>query len=342
MNIILSTTNPSKAEQIKAIFNNPRITMQTLKEAGIEGEAVEDGETLEENAHKKALYALEHSGGKFWVMADDTGLFIKSLNGEPGIRAARWAGETATTEETKQYCIKRLEGVTDRSAVFETVVVLLSPKGEKYTFSGKVNGRLLESPRTESQPKMPYSSLFVPEGTNKVWAEMTVDEENAISHRGKAFRQVVEFLEKNNLLVERLKLRVAVYILLIKEGKILLSHRFNTGWQDGNYGLPAGHLELNETIIEALLREIDEEIGITLKQEDIIFAHTMHRKSNYMDLFFVAKSWVGEPHNMEPDKCDGLQWFSLDNLPDNMVPSVKSAIQNYQNGIPFSDFQLEE
>lgn len=141
--------------------------------------------------------------------------------------------------------------------------------------------------------------------------------------------------------MERLKLRVAVYIILLKEDKVLLSRRFNTGWQDGNYGLPSGHLELNETVIEALLRETAEEIGVKLNQEDIKFAHTMHRKSIYIDLFFIAKSWVGEPQNMEPNKCDDLHWFPLNALPDNMVPSVKSAIENYQNGILFSDFELE-
>ncbi len=196
MNIIISTTNPSKAEQIKAILNNPAITVQTLKEAGINGEAVEDGTTLEENAFKKAFYALENSNYQFWTLADDTGIFITALNGEPGIKSARWAGETATTEDITNYCLKRLEGVVDRSAVFETVAVLLSPDGQKYVFSGKVNGRLLESPKTKPQPKMPYSPLFIPEGTDKVWAEMSVEEENAISHRGKAFQQVAEFLEK--------------------------------------------------------------------------------------------------------------------------------------------------
>lgn len=195
MKIILSTTNPSKAEQIKAIFNDPAITIQTLKEAGIVGEAVEDGDTLEENAEKKASYALRMSDYKFWTIADDTGIFIRALNGEPGIKSARWAGETATTEQIMQYCLKRLDGVQNRSAFFETVVVLLSPKGDKYVFRGQVSGYLLELPRVQPQPKMPYSPLFVPQESNKVWAEMTLEEENAISHRGKAFRQVLAFLK---------------------------------------------------------------------------------------------------------------------------------------------------
>ncbi len=128
-------------------------------------------------------------------MADDTGLFISALNGEPGIHAARWAGDTASTEEITRYCLKRLDGIVDRQATMETVVALISPEGEEYFFTGKIDGCLLDAQRTEPQPKMPYSGLFMPLGTDKVWAEMTIEEENAISHRGQAFRQVVAFLE---------------------------------------------------------------------------------------------------------------------------------------------------
>jgi len=194
MKIILSTRNPSKAEQIKAMFKNPSIQVLTLDEAGIVGEGVEDGTTLQENSLKKALFAKDQAKDA-WTMADDTGLFIPALNGEPGIRAARWAGDAASTEEITAYCLERMSGVTDRRATMQTVVALVSPSGERYFFTGKAEGVLLDAPKTKAHPKMPYSPLFMPDGTGKVWAEMTVDEENAISHRGQAFRQVVAFLE---------------------------------------------------------------------------------------------------------------------------------------------------
>jgi XTP/dITP diphosphohydrolase len=193
MNIVLSTRNPSKADQIKAIFAGSPISLVTLNEVGIQGEAAEDGSTLQENALKKALFA--HQGGS-WAMADDTGIFINALQGAPGVQSARWAGQTATTEEITQYTLRSLEGKTDRSAAFETVVALISPAGERYFFSGRVEGKILETLRTKPQPKMPYSPIFVPDGTDKVWAEMSVEEENRISHRGKAFRQAREFLER--------------------------------------------------------------------------------------------------------------------------------------------------
>lgn len=142
--------------------------------------------------------------------------------------------------------------------------------------------------------------------------------------------------------MEKFKIKVAVYIFLIKEGQILMARRFNTGWQDGNYGLPAGHLESGESVIEGLLREVKEESGVDLDTQDVELVHTMHRKNKYMDLFFIAKNWSGEPKIMEEDKCDDMKWFLLNELPTNIVPSVKSAIENYQKGIIFSEFEDEE
>lgn len=193
MNIVLSTRNPSKAEQIKAIFIGSNLNILTLTDAGIKGEAVEDGKTLEENALKKAMFAHQASGG--WSMADDTGLFINALNWKPGIHAARWAGENAKTDEITQYTLKQLEGAVDRSATFETVVAVVSPVCECHFFSGKVRGKILGAPKVPPQPKMPYSPIFMPDGTDQVWAEMTVEFENSISHRGKAFKKAREFLE---------------------------------------------------------------------------------------------------------------------------------------------------
>ncbi len=195
MKIVLSTRNPSKAEQIKAIFVGSSIFVITLDETHIKGDAIEDGKSLQENALKKALFVSERLNLREWVMADDTGLFINTLNGAPGIKASRWAGEMATTEQIMQYTLKQLEGVADRSATFETVVSIISPEGKQYFFSGKVDGKILKSPRVPAQPKMPYSPIFMPDGTNLVWAEMTVEQENSLSHRGKAFRQARKFLE---------------------------------------------------------------------------------------------------------------------------------------------------
>ncbi len=193
MKIIFSSRNPSKIRQAKLVFAGSKISIVSLDEAGIEGEGVEDGVTLEQNAFKKAFYALERS--QSWCIADDTGLFIDALNGRPGIHAVRWAGENATTDMITAHTLRQLNGVTNRSATFQTVVVAVSPDEDWYYFKAETKGRILESPRCANQLKMPYSSIFVPEGTNLVWAQMSLDEEIRISHRGVALRQAREFLK---------------------------------------------------------------------------------------------------------------------------------------------------
>jgi XTP/dITP diphosphohydrolase len=94
-----------------------------------------------------------------------------------------------------QWILKQLENISDRSAIFKTVVAIVTPVGKQHFFAGEVRGKILRTPRTKPQPKMPYSPIFMPDEIDKVWAEMTVDEENEISHRGKAFRQARQFLE---------------------------------------------------------------------------------------------------------------------------------------------------
>lgn len=195
MKLTVSTRNPSKAEQIGALLKNLPLQVESLEEAGIVGEVVEDGTTLEENATKKALFA--HQVGH-WSVADDTGLFIDALDGQPGIFAARWAGEDATTEDIMNFTLGKLQNVPkeQRAATFRTCAVLITPDGDQLVFFGEVPGTLLTSPRVPCQPKMPYSAIFVPQGQEKAWAEMTVEEENAISHRGIAFRKLRSFLER--------------------------------------------------------------------------------------------------------------------------------------------------
>jgi len=141
---------------------------------------------------------------------------------------------------------------------------------------------------------------------------------------------------------KRFTLRVACYLLLIKKDKILLLRRFNTGWEDEKYSLISGHLERSETVKQAMIREAKEEAGINLSPENLHVVHTMHRKSNnnleYIDFFLIADKWKGEPKIMEPDKCDELRWFSLKELPQNIILHVRKAIENYQKNITFSEY----
>jgi len=193
--IVLSTHNPSKAEQVRALFAGSIWKVLTLEDVNVLGEAKEGGATLEDNAALKARHAHERAPVGVWTMADDTGIFIRALGGEPGVRSARWTGDTATTEDITHYTLERMRGITDRRATFRTVVVLISPDGAEHFFAGEVQGTIATEPLAAAQPKMPYSPIFIPEGFGKCWAQMSVDEENAISHRGKAFRNARAYLE---------------------------------------------------------------------------------------------------------------------------------------------------
>ncbi len=139
---------------------------------------------------------------------------------------------------------------------------------------------------------------------------------------------------------ERFKLIPEVHLFMIKEGKILLLLRENTGYEDGKYSVVAGHLDGNESITAAMVREAWEEAGLIIHPDNLKFVHVMHRKSDQerLSFFFVPEIWEGEPINMEPDKCGELNWYPLQSLPENMIPYVKLALQHYLNNIFYSEF----
>ncbi len=140
--------------------------------------------------------------------------------------------------------------------------------------------------------------------------------------------------------MERFTLRAAVYLLLVKEGKVLLLRRSNTGWRDGQYTLPAGHVDGNSPIRAELCREAKEELGIILEPSDLDFMHVMHQRDNaeYVDFYFLATNWQGEPRNCEPEKCDDMLWAPLDELPENTVPNVRQALAAHASGSAYSEF----
>ena len=134
------------------------------------------------------------------------------------------------------------------------------------------------------------------------------------------------------------------YLFLIHDGKVLLQRRFNTGFEDGNYGVPSGHMDGEETVREGCAREMKEEIGIDINPNNLEVVHVMHRKAakdERFDFFMVAEKYEGEIENKEPDKCDDISWFDLDNLPDNMIDYVRRALEAYKDGIHYSEYGWE-
>lgn len=136
----------------------------------------------------------------------------------------------------------------------------------------------------------------------------------------------------------------AGYAILRKGNQILLSRRFQTGYEDGKYSFPAGHVEFGETFTDCCVRELEEEIGVEIKKEDLKLCHIMQRysnkslKENRIDVFYFVDKWVGEIKNLEPEKCDDLAWFDMDNLPANTITYIKKFVKNVQNNIIFSEF----
>lgn len=122
--------------------------------------------------------------------------------------------------------------------------------------------------------------------------------------------------------------------------------RQGSGYYDGWYSVPAGHVEAGELPLAGLVREVAEELGITVNPKDAHLVHTMYRTKHddtgdRVDLFFVVDKWSGEITNTEPHKCNDIRWFSINVLPKNMMHHVKDAIQNFENGILYSEFDLE-
>ena len=133
---------------------------------------------------------------------------------------------------------------------------------------------------------------------------------------------------------------VTVHLLFLRENQILMLRRFNTGYRDGEYSVPAGHLDGNETVIAAAAREAEEETGVQIDTGDILFSGVMHRNENdeQVDFFVRIAKWNGEPVNAEPDKCDELRWMDVNDLPLNTIPYVRQAIQNHLNRVKFDEF----
>ena len=140
---------------------------------------------------------------------------------------------------------------------------------------------------------------------------------------------------------ERFRAVVAVHLFLLRQGEILLLRRANTGYADGQYSVIAGHLDGDETVQIAARREAREEAGITIAPHDLAVVGVMQRRAatpaedERIDFFLMASKWSGALRNAEPHKCDDLGWYPLDDLPPNLIPYVRRALDNYRRGVWF-------
>lgn len=194
MKIVFATNNQHKLSEVRQILGD-RFEVMGLSDIGCNEDIPETAETLEGNALQKARYVQEHYGHD--CFADDTGLEVSAMAGAPGIHSARYAeifgsGTTHDSEANMTLLLKNLEKITDRNARFRTVIALLY-QGKEYLFEGICPGTILrERHGTEG---FGYDPIFQPTGYDRCFAEMSADEKNAISHRGRATEKLAEFLK---------------------------------------------------------------------------------------------------------------------------------------------------
>ena len=191
--LIFATHNQGKILEMREILFGLSFAVKKAEEAGIVEDVEEDGKTFEENAFKKAQFVFARTGK--WTIADDSGIMIDALGGAPGVLTARWAGEGASGDDLVYHTLSQLKDVPEgkRQATFVSVVVLISPTGQSWTFEGIVRGRIPFQPVGSARPKLPYDTIFIPETDSRTFGEMSDQEKNAMSHRGLAFQKLKQF-----------------------------------------------------------------------------------------------------------------------------------------------------
>ncbi|MEG0689729.1 MAG: ribonuclease PH [Clostridium sp.] len=182
--IVIASNNNHKIVEFKNIMDTLCIDVESQKEAGINIEVVEDGDSFEANSYKKASQVKELT--EYAVLADDSGVEVFSLDLEPGVYSARYAGENATDDENNTKLLEELKDfpLDKRGARFVTVLTLITAEGEKITARGEVRGKIIFEPRGKNG--FGYDSIFIPDGYNKTFSELTLEEKNRISHRSRA------------------------------------------------------------------------------------------------------------------------------------------------------------
>lgn len=192
MQLVFASNNPNKIKEIQSLLPS-QITILSLEDIGCVEEIPETAYTLEGNAMLKANHVTEKYG--YSCFADDTGLLVDALNGEPGVYSARYAGEQKNAEDNMAKLLKKLDNTENRKAHFKTVICL-NINGKQHLFEGMVKGKIIHEKR--GSEGFGYDPVFIPDGYTKTFAEMSLEEKSIISHRGLAVEKLVAFLLQHN------------------------------------------------------------------------------------------------------------------------------------------------
>jgi XTP/dITP diphosphohydrolase len=183
--IVLATSNQNKVKEFKKLLADVPVEIKCLSDFGPLPEVIEDGETFDDNAYKKALHYAKVLG--FPALADDSGLVVNALDGRPGVYSARYGGEGATDQDNCKKLLGEMEGKTDRSAYFACVLSLATPGGPALTWEGTCKGEITTAPQGESG--FGYDPVFFYPPEHKTFAELPMEKKNAVSHRGRAMEE---------------------------------------------------------------------------------------------------------------------------------------------------------
>ncbi|MBE5818496.1 MAG: XTP/dITP diphosphatase [Clostridiales bacterium] len=186
MTILMATNNAHKIKEIKEIFADTDYTVVSPKELGIKIDVEEDGTTFAENSLKKAQGFCNATG--LIAIADDSGLVVDALDGQPGVYSARYGGDGLDDAGRTDLLIKNMEGITNRAAAFECAISMVYPDGKVITASGRCEGNIALAPST--RVGFGYDPVFIPNGYDVTFSELTMDEKNSISHRGRALAEL--------------------------------------------------------------------------------------------------------------------------------------------------------
>ncbi|WP_298420269.1 non-canonical purine NTP diphosphatase [uncultured Kordia sp.] len=188
MKLVFATNNQNKVNEVQSLLPN-HITILSLKDIGCEEDIPETQPTIDGNAIQKAQYVKEHYGHD--CFADDTGLEVNALNGEPGVFSARYAGSQRNADDNMNKLLDELQDKKDRSAHFKTVVALIL-NGEQHTFTGICEGTIIEEKR--GGKGFGYDPIFMANGFKETFAQISLAEKNRVGHRGKAVQKLIDFL----------------------------------------------------------------------------------------------------------------------------------------------------
>ena len=190
MKIVFATNNPNKLAEIRQLMPEG-IEILSLKDINCLEELPETSDTLEDNAAQKSFYVFDNYGHN--CFADDTGLEIDALDGRPGVYSARYAGPECKAEDNIQKILEEMKGEINRDANFRTVISLVMD-GNEFQFEGEVEGQII--PEKWGEKGFGYDPIFLADGYEKSFAQMSMEEKSAISHRGIAVKKLIQFLEK--------------------------------------------------------------------------------------------------------------------------------------------------